>query len=242
MRIKIKSRWPFIELRMVISPLSTQASRPSSASPSWSIFRDIHEMPLARWIALTVDGYEGAVVKSGNPPRHELLEAIHNLRTQYADAIGDGEYRLYCNLIKEITELELTLTQIDSLVGTLRNAYTPVLAGALNRLLRTSFTFDITRLEDYDRNLDRCLNRAKGYKISVDLKKASLAAIEKKHKNAGATPTREYYESVLITLEDEAKFPLDPESLTVWQYCERLRRYNKKSEQLKAQANGRRGN
>lgn len=218
-------RWPFTKKGMITGT----ASQKSQAAPdikSWNIYRRITEMPLARWIDLTVDGYTKALVKEGEPPEHELRIAEQDLRIQYSDAAGDQQYRLYINLSKEITELEITLLQIEKLIDTLRTAYHPVLAKELNRVGRFSLVYDVTKPKQYDENLDRAFRRSRGLNVTLQLKRIKITEIEKKYsaKNGGPV-TREYYMGMLIVLSDEAGYPLN-DQITVWEFLERIRRYN----------------
>lgn len=206
--------------------------------PSWSIYRSIHELPLSRWIDVSVDGYLRALVKEGNPPELELKLAEHELRIQYSDAAGDHQYRLYVNLVNEISRLEILLKQIESLINTLRDVYNPVLAKELNSLLSTSFKLDISKPEEYDKLLDRCYRRSRGYNVTIALKKTALAEMEKKYQGQLSKPSREYYMGSLIALSDDAGYPLS-DQITVWEFLERIKRYNKKfAPPLKRKKNG----
>jgi len=190
---------------------------------------------------LVCDNYLKALVIKGDPPIEILVETDYNLRTQYADAIGDHEYLHYCNLLIETIRLETTLVQIENIVKVLKECYNKVLANLLNRLCSSSFDFDITNYEDYTNKLQRCLNRSKSLKINIDLKKMALEKLEAKQ-GKGSNPKREYFLGTLITLSDDSGYPLREESVTVWEFCERIKRFNKKIDQLKLSNHGRRQN
>lgn len=216
-----------------------QASAPPQASPSWSIYRSITEIPLSRWIDLTVDGYLRALVREGEPPEAETAAAYEDLRIQYADAMGDGEYRLYCDLIKEVTRLQIKLAQIENLIEVSREAFHPVIGQQIGRLLNRRFTWTENRAE-IDKNLDLAWRSSRSIKIHIDLKSARLEALRSKYEGGGGAITREYYMSLLISLSDEAGFQL-PDTISVWEFCERIRRANKRAELLtmqKKKANG----
>lgn len=182
---------------------------------------------------LTVDGYRGAVVKSGNPPEHEILKAENELRIQYADAIGDAEYRMYVNTIKEVATLEMTLSQIYSLVKVLNDAYVPQFVTALNRLLQFQLVFDVTKPQEYDENLRRALRRSDGIKIRLHLKRGTLMKMEAKYSGSGKV-SREYYLGVLVSLSNDAGFRMNENDITVWEFCERIKRLNRKNELMNA--------
>lgn len=231
MQKKIKSRWPFTK-----KGINTPSSQPTPQSPadtkSFSLYHHITELPLSRWMDLVVDGNRFALIKSGEPPLDELYKAEAALRMQYADTIGDNEYRLYCNAINKITRQEITLAQVQSLVAALREAYVPAFEQPLNRLLLTSFKLDVTNPDEYDKTLQRALNRSKGIKLTIDLKRLSIAKLEEKYTGGtGQKASREYYMGILIDLSDAAHYPLS-ENITVWEFCERIRKHNKKADFL----------
>lgn len=171
-----------------------------------------------------------ALVISGNPPMEELQKAEHLLRLQYADAVGNYEYIMYANVMKEVTRLEVTLAQIEELIKILRKAYHQNLVNDLSQLLNYKVVLDVMKPEEYDNALDRALRRSKGIKLAIDFKKMELAGIEKKFESGNhASASREHYLGVLIALSNDAKYPVT-ELITVWEYCERLRIYNKKAE------------
>jgi len=107
----------------------------------------------------------------------------------------------------------------------------------LNKLLHTNIVFDVNNAEQYDGNLLRCLNRSKSIKINIDLKKIALSKLEEKYNSKDGKATREYYMGILISLSDEAGYHLQ-EDITVWEFCERIRRYKKAAETLKNKKNG----
>lgn len=228
MQHKTTRRWPFTKKGSTIST-AEQMKRSVGDYQSWSIYQSITELPLSRWIDLTVDGYLKALIKEGIPPENELHRAENELRIQYADAIGDGEYRVYVGVIKEITDMELILSQVHSLVRTLKDVYIPLFVKQLNSLLKTSFVFDVNKPEEYDKLLSRCINRSKIYNLRIDLKKIELEKLETKYKGKSGKATREYYMGLLISLSDHAGYPIT-DNISVYEFCERIKRANKINE------------
>ncbi len=138
------------------------------------------------------------------------------------------EYKQYCQSLKEITLLQVTLDQINNLIDTMRQAYSPVLAKALNSLLSVNFTFDITNLEVYDTLLDRCRSRSKGIQLQLTIQENRFTHLREKFEKTGVKPTREYYKSILLTLSDSAGFNMTEDTMTVWEFAERMRRHQDK--------------
>lgn len=232
MRSRLNKLWPFTKKAQITSTPKQEKPSPED-SLSWSLYQHINEMPLSRWMDLIVDGYSGAVVKSGNPPEHEIAKAENELRIQYADAIGDAEYRMYVNAIKEVASLEMTLSQIHNLVRALADTYVPQFVKALNKLLHSNLVFDVTKPQEYDESLQRAIRRSAGLKIRRDLKQAALVKMEEKYNGTGKV-SREYYLGVLISLSNDAGFRMNENDITVWEFCERIKRLNRKNEMLNA--------
>jgi hypothetical protein len=178
-----------------------------------------------------VDGNYNALVIAGHPTEHELLIAWSNIQQEDADAAGDHEHRLYITLFKEVTLLKVTLQTIHYLIEILQEVYYEPFTVQLNGLLRTSLKFDHTDKQKYQETLRRCFNRSKGLKIDLELKLIQFKAIEKKNQEAGKKPTREYFQSILITLSDHAKYPVQ-DNVSVYEFRDRIRRFNKYCEQV----------
>jgi hypothetical protein len=195
------------------------------------LYQHITELPLRNFIDCSVNDNYHALVISGHPTEQELLFAWSNIQQEYADAMGNHEHRLYITLFKEVTILKITLQTIHCLIEILQEVYYEPYAAELNKLLRTDFKFDHTDQNKYNETLRRCFNRSKGLKIDLELKLIQYKAIEKKNQETGKKPTREYYQSILITLSDYAKYQLQ-DSITVYEFCDRLRRFNNYCEQV----------
>jgi hypothetical protein len=188
-----------------------------------------------------VDGNLTALVKSGYAGQNEIIEAWKQIQIEFADTIGNHEYVMYRNCIKEITVLNISLGAISAMVDVLRKVYSKGIAERLNKALGIKFDFDHTKPEQYQKLLDGCVNRSKSIKIKIDLLEIQQKGMHKKH-NQGEKTSREYYQSILITLSDHAKYQVN-DTITVFEFCDRIKRFNKFSEQEKKRLkNGRREN
>lgn len=203
-----------------------------TSGPSEKWYLHITELPLNRFIDVLVDGNYAALVITGYPRQEELLLAWAGIQSEYADAIGDHEHRMYVSLFKEVSTLAITLQQIEYLVEIMAQIYQPEFGNMLNKLLVTTFKFDPADPEKYQATLKRCLMRSKGIKIDLELKQGQLKALEKKNDESGEKPSREYFQSILITLSDHAQYQI-PDSITVYELCTRIKRYTQYCEQVK---------
>lgn len=201
-----------------------------------SFYQSIDELPLNRFVDCLVDDNLKALVITGDPTNEQLYEAWGNISADYAERIGNHEFKLYKSLYRELELLRITLKQIHFIAaraneetgveaGILRICYTQYFHNQLNKLLNTRCRLNYNDAKSYHAELDKCINRSKAIKIKIDLKLLSFEAIEKKNNaRPGEKPTRQYFTSILVTLSDHAKYSL-PETMKMGEYCERLKRF-----------------
>jgi hypothetical protein len=206
-----------------------QEKVPSSAR----LYLHITELPLNRFISALVDGNLQVLVIEGNPSQEELAQAWKDIEEEYLDAVGLSEVRMERELYVEIQRLEANLFLARIAIEQLQRSYHPEFARHLNILLRTNFTFDPNEPVKYFALLKNCYNRTGGMKIDLDLKLIQYQAIkEKRESEGGEAYSRAYFHTVLITLSDFAGYQL-PDTMTVFEYCDRIRRLNEYNEQIK---------
>jgi hypothetical protein len=184
------------------------------------------------------------------PEYKDLQIAWSNILQEYSDAIGKGEYRTYISLYREISLLEFDLSTIHTLVDSMRVIQDYILINDfnviediftfqtkmgedLNSILKTSCKFnpkdDATTQEEFN----KCIRRSASIKIKLDLKLLAFDAIQKKNKDVGVKLDRKYFDSMMITISDYAKYEIS-DNITVSKYCERIKRYNHYCESLNA--------
>lgn len=201
-----------------------------------NIFRSINVLPLHKFIDCIVNKNLAALTINGMPSPEELAFAWTNILQQYSDAIGDAEFRLYANKTKELALYTINYNLVNTLIDVLRKEYNKNLCNELNGLLKTTFKFNYQNKEEYEKELSRCYNRAKVFKINIDLLQKQVSELEKKFETKEGTPSETYYQSTLITLSDHAKYPIT-DAITVFEFCERIKRFNHYCEQLKVKTN-----
>lgn len=197
-------------------------------------YRNLVDLPLSKFIEITTTGLLYPLIISGEPSKQELAEAWESIIEQYSSHMGNAEQQLYLSLYKEINKLSAAIEEVRICVHWLKDGYNGRLVSRLNNVLGTTFTFDIKRPEEYDKNLQKCINRSKGFKVNLDLKMAQFEAIKQKQEATDqATPTKEYYQSILITLRGSEGYFIESEKISVFEFCEMIKRWNKKVEQAK---------
>lgn len=241
MQLQIVKRWPFIKKRSTTSTATTTLpSLKDIPSPKW--YRSITELPLSCFIRVVVDENLHAIVISGNPDDMDLLHTWGDIQMQYADAMKDNEHKLMISLSREVQKLSITIDQIHIALDNLKHRYVKEFADRVNKWLQSSFKFDYHIPGDYDNDIERAYRRTKGLKLDLDLKLMAYDAMKTKFASSDKKFTREYFQGILITLSDHVKFPVT-DSITVFEYCDRVRRLNEHIDYLKKQeTNGRRQN
>jgi hypothetical protein len=206
------------------SPLLTE----SQSANSLVLYRNLTDLPLSKYIDGMVNGNVSSIIKSGScTDESELIEAWAIINQQYAETIGDHEQKLFLSLFIEINKLSVVIEQIARYVKALDKLYVKQFADALNKLLVTNFKFDVKDPASYDRDLQRCIKRSKGYQIQLDLKLSQFEAIQKKQENPGQRPDHAYFQSILLTLSEHLKYEVNESRISVFQFCEMIKRLNK---------------
>lgn len=187
-------------------------------------YKSINELPLSRFIDCLVDNNLFALIISGEPEK-DLLEAVwEEILFDYNEAIGDNESKMYFQLFKEVHLLLITMKEIEMNIQILSFEYDKKYADNLNALLETDFAFDFSDQEKYHKELSRCKNRSKGIFIQYEIKNTQFEALKKKNDNKDFKVNREYFQNILITLSDHAKYEIK-DNITVYQFCERIKRF-----------------
>lgn len=200
---------------------------PSATDISLSqYYHNTTELPLSRFIDCIVDDNLHALVISGNPTTEQLSQAWHTIRIQYADAMRDIDYISFARLNREVAQLQMLNSQIQIAITELKNRYTIQFHRALNELLKYKFHLDVNNPEAYDKELRRATNRSKGNLLELRIKEITLNSMLEKMANKGHVMTREYFQQTLITLSDHAEYRLRADDMTVFEYCDRVRRLN----------------
>ena len=210
-------------------------------------YQFITDLPLRHFISCAVDGNLSALTIEGFPDESELIQAWVNIQQQYADAIGDLEQRLFWDLYKEVSQLHIDMVAVNTCCEQLsewHNAlcdlplsqpeqaailiYLSELKDSLNKTLNSTFELDPTK-ESFHDEIKKALRKGKAFHLLYNIKNANLDEMKKKFEG-GEKPTKEYYMSILMTLSKNEGYKLTIDTETVFEFCERIRRFNKSNQ------------
>jgi hypothetical protein len=218
-----------------ITPSASSAA--ASRETSSSYYSSISDIPLRNFIECIVNANLSQLVISGFPSKEELQTAWGKIRMEYAEASKDPEYRLYIRLYKDLNLTIATIAQIENMIAILSSRYVKRFADQLNELLSSTFVFDISNLEDYDRKLQICHNKTGALRLRKMMLEKQYNAIAEKHEEHKPA-TKQYYHAILISLSDQAGYQIQ-DTITVFEFCERINRANERNEMLKKHAHAR---
>lgn len=209
--------------------ISTPSTQLKTELPPSTCYHHIVDLPLRVFIEVSCNDNLAALILSGFPSELELFNAWQTIKEEYALAMGNQDQALYVNLFKQVQKLQLTIEQIDIAVNVLKWVYVEAFAVQLNKLLNTTLHFPVNDPGTYEKNLKKCISLAKRFQITIDMKLAQLEAMQKTMAKADSgdvkAVNKEYFYSILITLSDHAEYPIH-DTITVYEFCERIRRLN----------------
>jgi hypothetical protein len=187
-------------------------------------YKSIVDLPLNKFIECYVDENLYALVISGDVEKQNLTDAWENIVLEYNDAMSDAETKMYISLLKETSLLQAKYKLVEMAILRLSIAYNKEMHDDLNNFTSSNLLLDPSKPDEYKKELEKAGRRSKSMLIQYELKRNQLAAMEEKNQVKTTKPTREYFQSVLITLSDFAKYELK-DTITVYNFCERVRRY-----------------
>lgn len=219
---------------------------------------------MRRFIEVVCELSLTALIYEGQPDEEEkaglfdrLEEAWKTIQQEYSDAIGESDYKFYINQQRNVSML---LTKYKTLMAILEvmerfpfdlveywneeelQAIKTEMGfhhAEVNKLVSQQFIFDISDEKKYRIELKKATSMGKNFKVIFDRKNQELKDIETKtgqtNKGEETVPvTRRYFQTMLIFLGDNINTVLD-DSMTVFAFCERIRRYNAHQEYLSRQ-------
>lgn len=193
--------------------------------PLSNFYRSIYELPLSVFENCLLNDSPAQLAISGSPTPKQLSESWNNIITEYSEALGNSEYRMYLNLYKEVELLRIDFESVNILVSALRKTYSKFFCDELNKILRQTCKFNINDTNSYFAELDKCERRGKGLKIQLDLKLLEFETVKKKVNGGQGEPLdRNYFTSVLIILSKHNNYRITKD-IFVNEYCEYVKQF-----------------
>jgi len=220
-------QWPYIK-KDLNGTTAPQSKPEPTVLGTPNLYRKINKIPFDKFEDCYVDNDLSSLIISGTPTQQELQECWDVMHEDYIYAIGDSEQKLYLRLYKEVSELTTRIHLIRRIIEVLYNYRVKKMEDILNKELKSSFKFDSSKPEEYDKLLQKAYSKSKSLIIQYDLKNIQLKAIEKgQEKNGGQKPTREYFSGIINVMRIVHKCPIDKKVITAFEYIDLVRLTNK---------------
>lgn len=229
-RLKLRlPLWKPKTASMVGGTLKTKASKDLK---SWNICTSCRELLLGKFIEISDTGNMALLDKDYDPkrnskvPPHILLEAWGNINMEYTQLMDSGKIKrlLSDGVDNEVRRLELEI--IMSVIKVLNETYDSGLVKILNGY-GYKFKFDHTNKDTYYRDLNRVITLSKNRIVSIREKDAEMQRLMKEE-DVQARNEEDSWTELLITLSDDAGYPLDRNKITVYEFCVRHKNLLKK--------------
>jgi hypothetical protein len=191
-------------------------------------YTTIHKLPLARFIDCLCDNDLSALEITGDHTDEVLLTAWRSILEDYQEALGGDDQEEYILNTAELRQLQLRYFKIEMLLQVLEEVgYVEKFAKYLSKAIHTKIPSPLVDKAAFDHGLASGKATLSAIEMKIEAKQAVLKDIIASAGGKSVIPTREHFEKTLITLSDYASRDLDPETLTTFSYCERIRRYNR---------------
>lgn len=199
-------------------------------------YKDIHRLPLNLFINVAVDSDFASLIISGSPKDDDLENAWKEIVNQYNDCLARLDHKMMrtISIYRSAVYTDFKINAVESFIQILKEVYVKKMADEVNKLMLTNFKFDVHNQKDYDNDIKRVAQRLRGLKIQLKIDQSKVEAWNKEIKeNETSTPDREYFSKILINLSDYAGYQIREDQITVFEFCERIKRCERAANTLK---------
>lgn len=204
-------------------------------------YTTIVDLPLSRFIDCLVDNNIYALVISGKPTEEDLLSAWDDILMEYNFQMMDEEGKHHFNLRKQLEILKLDYIKLEICLQVLSAEidYPDMVepekrfADDANRITANNFKFDHSKPDQFRKELRSVIAILKFLSLKIQIKTAEVEALNKN--TSKEKPTKEYFQTILNTLSiGIAEFQLS-DSMSVYSFCDWVKKYNSKIKFLESQ-------
>lgn len=227
----IKS-WLFFIISQIRKLLSwTQTGPAQTASVLSNLYRGCSTLPMENFIQCLCDNNLQALIIDGSATERKLQETWIVILAEYYDIKGDSEGIEHWHLTRDVMRLQNHLFLLEQCVEFLKHRWSESIAESVNKL---GYLFRPASKENYTDDLNRVVNKAKTKYIQLQQLIKQLE--EQIKKIVDKKPTRDYFDNMLIHIEEMQKVSYTFETLVVQKFVHLERKYWHQVELLKARA------
>lgn len=180
---------------------------------------------------LCAENYRALIIE-GSATDRQLQEAWIVILAEYYELRGDtSEGMEVWQLSRDVMRLQNHLFLLEQCVEFLKVKWSDSIADSVNKL---GYLFRPASKEDYIEDLNRVVNKSKTKYIQLQ---QHIKQLEQHVKKIGdKKPTRDYFDNMLINIEEMQKVSYSMDSLPVQKFVLLEKKYWKQIEQLKSRA------
>jgi hypothetical protein len=198
--------------------------------PRLNIYRGCSTLPMENFLQCLCDENLKALVIEGAATEEQLSEAWIMILAEYYELKGDVEEDTI-TLSRDVRRLENHLWLLHQCVEFLKVRWSDSIADSVNKL---GYPFKPLSKENYIEDLAKVVNKSKTRYIHLQ---QLIKELEKKvEKTGNQKPTRDYFDSMLINIEEMQKVSYSFDTLTVQKFVLLEKKYWTQVELLKARA------
>lgn len=193
-------------------------------------YNHISKCPMAVFEDCLVDGHFQSLITEGEVEDYVLQAAWIDIQEQYSVAIGDAEQVMYIKMLKELNELVAKYSILTTVLDLMPHYTCREFEQQVNKILGIQIPWTHAAQDKFLEQLASARKRVSGYEMKIDLKKIALQQFEAKIKAKAGTgkASHESFAAVYNLIEEVLDCSVDPQTLTVQRYCERIKRLSQK--------------
>lgn len=207
-----------------------QTRQEQAASRPLSLYRGCNTLPMEVFVQCLCDENLEALVIEGRATKEQLHHAWIMILAEYYELKGDVDGQQWL-LSRDVMRLQNHLMLLDYCVEFLKTRWSDSIAGSINKL---GYTFRPASKEDYSDELNRVVQKSKTKYIHLQQMIKELEVQVKKVE--GKKPTRDYFDTMLINIEEMQKVSYSLDTLVVQKFVLLEKKYWHQVELLKARA------
>lgn len=192
-----------------------------------NLYRGCSVLPMENFLQCLCENNLQALVVEGSATEKELTEAWVIILAEYYELRGETSEQW--QLSRDVLRLQNHLFLLDQCVEFLKIRWSDSIAESIRSL---GYPFNPVDHTNYGTELNRVINKAKTKFIVLQQLIKQLADQVKKFDDK--KPSRDYFDQMLIHIEEMQKVSYSMESLTVQKYIQLEKKYFQYVEQLKA--------
>lgn len=232
MQITIKS-WLFYIGNLIARLITwTQMPQDRVASRPLNIYLGCSNLPMENFLQCLCDENLQALIIEGDAKPWQLQEAWIIILAEYYELRGEtSEGSETWQLSRDVMRLQNHLFLLEQCVEFLKGKWSDSIADSVNKL---GYTFRPASKDNYAEDLNRVVNKSKTRYIQLQQLIKQLS--EQVKKIGDKKPTRDYFDNMLIHIEEMQKVSYSMDTLPVQKFVLMEKKYWHQVELLKQRA------